>query len=207
MPDRTYRGWLWGLALLGLVLDQASKYFVFRSLYNDGQGGEFALIPGAFDVLAQFSGHRETGDTFLGALRTWGGETQPRVNEGALFGMKVGLGVTANTVFAAISLLAAVAISIWSFTRSLARDRLLCCALGLILGGTIGNLYDRIVFNGVRDFLYWHYAFQWPVFNIADCCLVSGAGLLLVQAFFVKVETPVPHLAHPQMAQGPSVSV
>ena len=58
-----------------------------------------------------------------------------------------------------------------------------CIALGLILGGTLGNFYDRVVFNGVRDFLHWNYLFDWPVFNLADSCLVCGACLLLLQAF------------------------
>ncbi len=40
-----------------------------------------------------------------------------------------------------------------------------------------------MVFHGVRDFLHWNYLFDWPVFNLADCCLVCGAGLLLLQAF------------------------
>ena len=40
-----------------------------------------------------------------------------------------------------------------------------------------------MVFNGVRDFLHWNYLFDWPVFNVADCCLVCGACLLLLQAF------------------------
>ena len=66
-----------------------------------------------------------------------------------------------------------------------ARDRALCGALGLILAGTLGNLYDRLIFDGVRDFLYFHW-FEWPVFNLADCCLVCGAFLLLVQAFWSK---------------------
>jgi lipoprotein signal peptidase len=68
-------------------------------------------------------------------------------------------------------------------------DRLLFVALGLILGGTLGNLYDRIVFGGVRDFLcfYW---FEFPVFNVADSCLVVGASLLLLQAFFAKKAGP-----------------
>src|SRR5262249_6368843 len=74
----------------------------------------------------------------------------------------------------------------WSCLPSTARDRRLCIALGLIFAGTLGNLYDRVVFGGVRDFLHvyyhpWH--FDWPVFNFADCCLVIGAGLLLLQAF------------------------
>ena len=65
----------------------------------------------------------------------------------------------------------------------MAGDLWVCIALGLILGGTLGNLYDRVVFNGVRDFLHWNYLFDWPVFNLADSCLVCGACLLLLQAF------------------------
>jgi len=61
--------------------------------------------------------------------------------------------------------------------------------LGLILAGTLGNLYDRVVFNGVRDFLYFH-LIEWPVFNIADCCLVCGAFLLLAQAFLGRSTRP-----------------
>jgi lipoprotein signal peptidase len=61
-------------------------------------------------------------------------------------------------------------------------------ALGLILGGTVGNLYDRIVFGGVRDFLYFYW-FDFPVFNVADSCLVVGASLLLLQALFGKQKT------------------
>ena len=58
----------------------------------------------------------------------------------------------------------------------------------------MGNLYDRLVFGGVRDFLYF-YRVEWPVFNVADCCLVVGAALLLVQAVFVAPQpepTPQP---------------
>ena len=83
-----------------------------------------------------------------------------------------------------VSLAAALAILVWGTRGGPARERWLSAALGLILGGTIGNLYDRLVFGGVRDFLYFYYI-EWPVFNFADCCLVVGAGLLLVQAVFV----------------------
>ncbi|MGL4422151.1 MAG: signal peptidase II, partial [Gemmataceae bacterium] len=70
-----------------------------------------------------------------------------------------------------------------------ATDRWLSMALGLILGGTLGNFYDRVVFGGVRDFLYF-YKIEWPVFNIADCCLVVGAAILLVQALFTPSTAP-----------------
>ena len=111
---------------------------------------------------------------------------RPTVNHGALFGLFGEHKHLANTAFAFISVVAAVAIAYWSLRRSTARDKPLCAALGLILAGTLGNLYDRIVFFGVRDFLHFHIQghFEWPVFNVADCCLVCGAFLLLVQAFW-----------------------
>src|SRR5262249_33652332 len=96
----------------------------------------------------------------------------------------------ANTIFALVSVVAVVAIAFWSTRRSTARDWALCAALGLILGGTLGNLYDRLIFFGVRDFLYFYWI-EWPVFNIADCCLVCGAFLLLGQAFWSRSMPPV----------------
>src|SRR5262249_9248261 len=104
-------------------------------------------------------------------------------NEGALFGMGREYKRLANTLFALVSIVAAVAIVYWSARRATARDPFLCAALGLILAGTLGNLYDRLFFHGVRDFLYFH-LIEWPVFNVADCCLVCGAFLLLAQAFW-----------------------
>jgi lipoprotein signal peptidase len=183
MIERTYRGLFWGLVLGGLTLDQASKYGVFKALYNGGDNGELVLIPGAFKLLAQFSEQQEASANFLASLRTWSGETLPKVNHGALFGLGGEYVSLANAVFAVISVVAALAIAYWSTRRATVRDRALCAALGLILAGTLGNLYDRLVFNGVRDFLYFH-LINWPVFNLADCCLVCGAGLLLTQAFW-----------------------
>ena len=116
----------------------------------------------------------------------------PRVNHGALFGIGGSRKGLANGIFAAVSVAAAIAIVVWGTRRTTAREKGLMAALGLILGGTVGNLYDRLVFGGVRDFLHFcvvrsdgSIAFDWPVFNIADCCLVVGAALLLIQAVFV----------------------
>ena len=131
---------------------------------------------------------------------------------GQLFGMPVKIGPNdANNFFAGVSILAALAIVGWCYSRRAPGDRLLCLALGLILGGTLGNLYDRIVFVGVRDFLYFH-LIEWPVFNLADCCLVVGAFLLLGQAFLThpasntvtsesSTPAPEPMIATPQVAR------
>jgi lipoprotein signal peptidase len=204
MAERSYRGLLWTLVLLGTTLDQVGKYGVFLWLYNDGEGGQQVIVPGVFRLLAQFTDQRETGRDFLATLRTGSGPLLPKVNHGALFGLggeretlphaifaaigaRFGFdpATMANAVFAAVSLLAVLAIAYWSTRRTTASDWSLCAALGLIMAGTLGNLYDRLVFNGVRDFLYFHW-FEFPVFNIADSCLVCGAFLLLIQAFWSR---------------------
>lgn len=190
MTNTSKRSYLWLFCLLavtGICLDLASKYAVFAWLQRDrpGEYGQYELIPGAFELLTQYTTLREADHaSWLSPLRTWSSPYLPRVNHGALFGLGGKFEHLANGVFASISVVAALAIIFWSTRRSTASDVLLCATLGLILAGTIGNLYDRVVFGGVRDFLHWHRWFEWPVFNIADCCLVCGSALLFRQAFW-----------------------
>jgi signal peptidase II len=57
-------------------------------------------------------------------------------------------------------------------------------ALALILGGALGNLYDRVMYSHVVDFLEVHIVrYHWPDFNVADSCIVIGACLLLLEIF------------------------
>ena len=61
------------------------------------------------------------------------------------------------------------------------KDKLLFWAVSLVLSGGIGNMIDRIFNNGkVIDFLHFEFFPQFPIFNIADCGVVIGAGLLLL---------------------------
>ena len=192
--------WLVGLmALVGLTADQASKYVVFARLADNPVE---TIISGYFDIRVQYSNDRDPGDQPLSFLRTISSERLPYVNQGALFGVGHGW----NTFFACISIAAASFIVFWVRRPSVAQDRFLCLALGLILAGTLGNLYDRIVFGGVRDFLHCYYVYYedgirreriWPDFNIADCCLVCGACTLLVHSFFVSEKTTEPAKAEP----------
>ncbi|VTR98730.1 signal peptidase II [Tuwongella immobilis] len=191
MKQRSFRWLLLSLAIVGFVGDQASKYGVFRWLYNDGFGDAREVVPGWFRLLAQFDPTRPASTC---PLVTWGGEIPPRVNYGALFGLGGEHQGLANGFFAVVSALAAVAILIWGLRATTARDGWLSAALGLILGGTLGNFYDRVVFQGVRDFLHFYYI-DWPVFNIADCCLVVGAIMLLIQAFFMAEPEAQPRVA------------
>jgi lipoprotein signal peptidase len=193
MVPRTYRWLLLSLAVLGLSADQVSKYQVFRWLYKDGAfedasgtGNKSPVVADWFDLIAQFDKDAPLCDCGFSDLQTWSAPVMPRVNHGALFGIGQNHKGLANGLFAAVSVAAALAIVAWGMRRATARERGLMAALGLILGGTVGNLYDRLVFHGVRDFMHFHHnSFDWPVVNVADCCLVVGAGLLLVQAVFV----------------------
>jgi lipoprotein signal peptidase len=210
MPERSYRVLLWTLALVGLAADQASKYGVFASLYKveedpfDGaivRPRPFAIFQTEpesrfFSSVADTSQAGELRGFFLEAnfedRLDDRGRPVPHVNHGALFGFMQGKKESANWTFALISLAAAAAIVYWSRQKNTAKDRWLCISLGLILAGTLGNFYDRLVFHGVRDFLHWNLWFDWPVFNVADCCLVVGASLLLLQAFFAPASRRSP---------------
>jgi signal peptidase II len=64
-------------------------------------------------------------------------------------------------------------------------------ALGLIAGGAIGNLYDRIAYGSVTDFVYWHWRSRpWPVFNVADAMLLVGGVLLLISGSSSRAPRP-----------------
>jgi len=57
-------------------------------------------------------------------------------------------------------------------------------ALGLIIGGALGNIYDRFVHEGVVDYVAWHCGFNYAVFNFADVAIDIGVIWLLVQLYF-----------------------
>ncbi len=180
MPQYSFRWLLLTLACVGLSVDLVSKYVVFRSLHVGLPSGSQEIIPGVFRLHVDYDA-AASGNSWLVRLN---GPVPPRVNHGALFGLGNQHTRAANAFFLVVSFMAAVAIFWWGTRPATRRDPLLCAALGLILGGTLGNLYDRVIFGGVRDFLYF-YLIEWPVFNIADSCLVVGAGALLFHALFV----------------------
>jgi signal peptidase II len=65
-----------------------------------------------------------------------------------------------------------------------ARSKLLAVALGLIIGGAVGNAIDRVRLGGVADFISLHaFGFYWYVFNIADVAIVAGVAALLYESF------------------------
>lgn len=103
-------------------------------------------------------------------------------NTGAAFSFLAGHSGWQMYLFAAIAL-AAIFICGRLIIRH-ANERLFCLSLALIMGGAIGNLFDRIIYGYVIDFLDFYYGYwHWPAFNIADMAIVGGAGLLILDSF------------------------
>jgi signal peptidase II len=111
------------------------------------------------------------------------------VNQGALFGMGQGMG----WLFAALSIVAMIGIGCWLFLYQAASSWWLTTTMGLVMGGIIGNLYDRLGIpnlpdrfrGGVRDWILFRYEdYTWPNFNIADSLLVVGAIMLGIHSIF-----------------------
>jgi len=197
LKDRPYYVMFAILALVGFVADQASKYIVFAKLYpasDNEYSCDYVLIPDAFNLHTNYTNRDHQPDHHFYSLQTISGVRVPHLNRGALFG--IGNHESAqegwNNFFAVVSLSAALFILFWASRPNIAQDRYLNIALGLILGGTLGNLYDRVVFGGVRDFLHWYAGYSWPDFNIADSCLVCGACILFVHSLFVREKEDEP---------------
>ncbi|CAG0958053.1 signal peptidase II [Gammaproteobacteria bacterium] len=103
-------------------------------------------------------------------------------NEGAAFSFLAGAGGWQRFFFSAIALIASGVII--HLMRKHTQQKLFCFALALILGGALGNLYDRVTLGHVVDFLFFHYqTYYWPAFNLADSAIFCGVVLLLWEEF------------------------
>jgi signal peptidase II len=147
------------IALLVIALDRLTKWTIAHKLsLHDG----IQVIPGFFRII-----HAE--------------------NPGAAFGifadspspLKVGLLI----LFSVIALVIVSAL-LWKNSHTLTSTGI---GLALILGGAIGNLWDRLVSRYVVDFLLFYIGrYQWPAFNLADSAIVIGAALLVFEILFTK---------------------
>ncbi len=148
-------GWrFWWIALLVLVVDQLSKIWVVQ---NFTLGESIQLLP-----VFNFTYARNYGAafSFLGDAGGW-----------------------QRWLFTAIAIVVTCVLSVW-LSRLKPTQLKLSLALVLIIAGAIGNLIDRSLYGYVVDFLHVYYQ-QWhyPVFNIADCAITIGAGLLIWDSF------------------------
>lgn len=123
--------------------------------------------------------HRVAVSSFLDLVLT--------CNAGVSFGLfnRAGLG---SLVF---TLAAAAIIVVLAFWLSRVRTSFLAVALGLIIGGAIGNVIDRLRFGAVIDFLYFHAgSWYWPAFNLADSAICLGVVAMLLDGMLLRRAAP-----------------
>ncbi len=113
-------------------------------------------------------------------------------NTGAAFSLLANAGGWQRVFFIVVAVVASVWV-VWLLKRY-PQQKLFCLALGMILGGAIGNLIDRVLFGAVVDFVQVHYAgYFFPAFNVADSAITCGAGLLIWDG----LRPPKPEFAEP----------
>ena len=105
-------------------------------------------------------------------------------NPGAAFSFLAGADGWQRWFFAAIAVIAS-AVVVWLLRKG--GSRVYCLGLALIMGGALGNLWDRLVIGEVVDFLLFHWrGWSFPAFNVADSAITVGAGLLILDSFVAR---------------------
>lgn len=102
-------------------------------------------------------------------------------NTGAAFGMLAGAPTIWRQVFFVGVALAALGVLVYSYRQFREQGRIFAHAIGLIAGGAVGNLIDRLRFGAVVDFLDFYVGtHHWPAFNVADSAITIGVGLFIL---------------------------
>ena len=158
MLERVPRRWKWftAFAVLTLVADQLTKLWARHGLPVDarGIGKPVAVIKNFFDWRLSY-------------------------NTGSAFGLFSS--VTGARIFLTVVGVVALGAITWMVYKARDEQRRLMIGLGLVGGGAIGNVIDRVAFGKVTDFVVWKwYTHEWPTFNVADAALVVGILGLLV---------------------------
>ena len=112
----------------------------------------------------------------------------PVENRGISFGLFQGQGNTGVWLISAFALTVSLGLGFW---MSRVSRRWPALALGLIIGGALGNVIDRLRFGWVIDFIDFHVStWHWPAFNIADTAITVGVGILLIDGLFGTAKKP-----------------
>lgn len=155
-----------------LIVDQVSKWWMLENIFRSANGlGD----PVRFSDWLVAAPERLPEVTlpitsFFNLSMVW--------NFGISFGLMQGMGLILLIGILAII----VGFSVWMLKS---RDTAEICALGLILGGALGNVADRLRFGAVADFLDFHWnGYHFPAFNVADAAISIGVVLLLLYGLF-----------------------
>lgn len=117
--------------------------------------------------------------SFFNLVLTW--------NSGISFGMFSNGGEWGVWIFSSLAIMIVALLFYWLFR---AKTNKATIALGLIIGGALGNVADRFIHSAVMDFLDFYYlGFHWPAFNAADSFITIGATVLIVDSLFSQRKT------------------
>lgn len=153
------------LAALVVLLDQASKYIILEQVMRP---------PRVIEV---------TG--FFNLVLAW--------NPGVSFSLFASDDPRAPWLLTGHALAIVTGLILWlvRLARVGRANGWIAAGTGLVAGGALGNVIDRLRFGAVADFLDFHLAgFHWPAFNLADFCITTGVILILIEAFYVGARTP-----------------
>ena len=158
----TPRDWGLSAAAAAMFVDQSTKFLLLYVF------GFRTMLPGdSVRVLP-----------FFNLVMTW--------NPGVSYGLFPASGPVGTAVLVLFSLAAVAGLGWWLWN---AERRSLTIGLGLVIGGALGNLVDRLVYGKVADFFHFHaFGYGWYVFNVADAAITFGVIALLYDAL-VRPET------------------
>jgi signal peptidase II len=165
-PDRKTRKkyllfTIWGL--ISLILDQWTKILAREQLRPRGPSNPKVIVEGYFDL-------------------------RYAENPGVAFSMLTD--IPGGRVVLTLLAVAAFVLVLYYLRKTPVDASRLHVALGLVGGGAVGNLIDRVVYGKVTDFVVWKVGrHEWPAFNIADAALCVGVGLMILDMILTRKES------------------
>jgi signal peptidase II len=159
LDRRKWLAWALGLAALIVGADQASKAWVLYGLDLETVGS-IPIWP------------------FLSFTMVW--------NRGISYGLFAQEGPLGQALISSVMGAIIIVMLVWLWRQP---SRLMAIITGLVVGGAIGNLYDRLVYGAVVDFVHLHLGpYNWYVFNVADTSIVIAGGLMVADILFASPE-------------------
>ncbi len=175
LPQKVQRILAFDTIIILMLIDQLSKWYVieqyFRPLSYDASGPTMDFITWLTKIpQEQFPFYRSEICSVFSLVMVW--------NKGVSFGMFASTQAFMPYVLGVVALGMSVLFLCWMWR---ATSLLAALPLAMIVSGALSNVWDRVRFGAVADFLDFHIgATHWPAFNIADSCIVLGvAGLAL----------------------------
>ena len=153
------------VAILVAIADQSSKLWVLRYFGESECRSHLVPVTSFFDFVLT-------------------------CNRGISFGFfnRPGEPALGFWIFAALATIIVLALLVWLYR---VRAPLLAIAIGLVVGGALGNVIDRVRLGAVVDFLYFHAgAWYWPAFNLADSAICLGVAAMLLDGLLSRRAAP-----------------